>query len=44
MGILTVALGWVFGQFGTPFLLAMAAIPMFMGLNMLGVISLRLPG
>jgi len=44
MGILTVALGWVFGQFGMPFRLAMAAIPMLMGLNLLGVISLRLPG
>ncbi len=43
MGILTAAMGWVFGQFGTPFRLAMAAIPMLMGLNLLGVISLRLP-
>lgn len=43
MGILTAALGWVFGQFGTPFRLAMAAIPMLMGLNLLGVIPLRLP-
>ena len=43
MGILTAALGWVFGQFGTPFRLAMAAIPMLMGLNLLGVLPLHLP-
>ncbi len=43
MGILTAAMGWVFGQFGTPFRLAMAAIPMLMGLNLLGILPLHLP-
>ncbi len=46
MGLLTAALGWVFGQFGSGFRLLLAAIPLLMGLNLLGLLplpSLRLP-
>ena len=46
MGLLTAALGWVFGQFGGGFRLLLAAIPLLMGLHLLGLLplpALRLP-
>ena len=43
MGILTAALGWVFGRFGTVFLMLLAAIPLLMGLHLLGLLPIRLP-
>jgi len=46
MGLLTASLGWVFGQFGSGFRLVLAAIPLLMGLNLLGLLplpALRLP-
>ena len=43
MGILTAGLGWVFGRFDTTFLLLLAVIPLLMGLNLLGLLPLRLP-
>lgn len=43
MGILTVGLGWVFGRFDTPFLMLLAAFPLLMGLNLLGLLPFRLP-
>ncbi len=47
MGLLTASLGWVFGQFGSGFRLLLAAVPLLMGLNLLGLLplpDLRLPG
>jgi len=47
MGLLTASLGWVFGQFGSGFRLLLAAIPLLMGLHLLGLLPLpafRLPG
>lgn len=43
MGILTAGIGWVFGRFDTTFLLLLATIPLLMGLNLLGLLPLRLP-
>lgn len=43
MGILTASLGWVFGRFDTPFLMLLAAVPLLMGLNLLGLLPLRIP-
>lgn len=42
MGLLTASLGWVFGQFGTGSRLLLAAVPVLMGLHLLGL--LPLPG
>ncbi|MGD8593876.1 MAG: cytochrome c biogenesis protein CcdA [Gammaproteobacteria bacterium] len=43
MGILTAGLGWVFGRFDTTFLMLLAVVPLLMGLNLLGLLPLRLP-
>jgi cytochrome c-type biogenesis protein len=43
MGVLTAGLGWVFGRFDTTFLMVLAIVPLVMGLNLLGLIPLRLP-
>ncbi len=46
MGLLTASLGWVFGQFDNGFRLLLAAVPLLMGLNLLGLLplpTLRLP-
>lgn len=43
MGILTAALGWVFGRFDTTFLILLAAIPLLMGLNLLGLLPFKIP-
>jgi len=43
MGMLTAGLGWVFGRFDTPFLMLLAAVPLLMGLNLLGLLSFRIP-
>jgi cytochrome c-type biogenesis protein len=43
MGISTAALGWVFGRFGTVFLMLLAAVPLLMGLHLLGLLPFRLP-
>lgn len=43
MGMLTAGLGWVFGRFDTPFLMLLIAIPLLMGLNLLGLLPLRIP-
>jgi len=43
MGMLTAGLGWVFGRFDTPFLMLLAAVPLLMGLNLLGLLPFRLP-
>ena len=43
MGVLTAGLGWVFGRFDTHFLMLLAAVPLLMGLNLLGLLPLRLP-
>jgi cytochrome c-type biogenesis protein len=43
MGVLTAGLGWVFGRFDTTFLVLLAAVPLLMGLNLLGLLPLRLP-
>lgn len=43
MGLLTASLGWVFGQFHPMIRLALAAIPLLMGLHLLGLLPLRLP-
>lgn len=43
MGMLTAALGWVFGRFDTSFLMLLAAVPLLMGLNLLGLLPSRLP-
>ena len=43
MGILTAALGWVFGRFDSSFLVLLAAIPLLMGLNLLGLLPFKIP-
>lgn len=43
MGLLTAALGWVFGRFDTSVLVLLAAVPLLMGLNLLGLLPFRLP-
>lgn len=43
MGILTAALGWVFGRFDSSFLMLLAAIPLLMGLNLLGLLPFKIP-
>lgn len=43
MGMLTAGLGWVFGRFDAPFLMLLAAVPLLMGLNLLGLLPFRLP-
>jgi len=43
MGMLTAGLGWVFGRFDTPFLMLLAAVPLLMGLSLLGLLPFRLP-
>ena len=43
MGILTAALGWVFGRFDSIFLILLAAIPLLMGLNLLGLLPYKIP-
>lgn len=43
MGVLTAALGWVFGRFDTSFLMILAAVPLLMGLHLLGLLPFRLP-
>ncbi|VAW68599.1 hypothetical protein MNBD_GAMMA09-2687 [hydrothermal vent metagenome] len=40
MGLLTAALGWVFGQFAAEFRLLLATVPLFMGLHLLGIVPL----
>jgi len=40
MGLLTAALGWVFGQFAAEFRLLLATVPLFMGLYLLGILPL----
>ena len=40
MGLLTVVLGWVFGQFATEFRLLLAIVPLFMGLHLLDILPL----
>lgn len=40
MGLLTAALGWVFGQFTSEFRLLLAMVPLFMGLHLLGIVRL----
>lgn len=41
MGLLTAGLGWVFGRFDTAFLLLLAAVPLLMGLSLLGLLPFR---
>jgi cytochrome c-type biogenesis protein len=43
MGILTAALGWVFGRFDSSFLMLLAAVPLLMGLNLLGLLPFKIP-
>ena len=43
MGILTAALGWVFGQFDSTFLMLLAAIPLLMGLSLLDLLPFKIP-
>jgi cytochrome c-type biogenesis protein len=43
MGVLTASLGWVFGRFDTIFVLLLALVPLLMGLNLLGLLPLRIP-
>ena len=43
MGILTAALGWVFGRFDTTFFILLAGIPLLMGLNLLGLLPFKMP-
>lgn len=43
MGILTAALGWVFGRFDTTFLMLLALVPLLMGLRLLGLLPFRIP-
>jgi len=43
MGILTAALGWVFGRFDSSFILLLAALPLLMGLNLLGLLPFKMP-
>jgi cytochrome c-type biogenesis protein len=43
MGILTAGLGWVFGHFDSRVVIVLAAVPLVMGLNQLGLLPFRLP-
>lgn len=43
MGILTAALGWVFGRFDSLFLILLATVPLLMGLNLLGLLPFKIP-
>ena len=43
MGLLTAALGWVFGRFDPLFLMLLALVPIVMGLSLLGLFPMRLP-
>jgi len=43
MGILTAALGWVFGRFDSTFLILLSAIPLLMGLSLLGLLPFKIP-
>ncbi len=43
MGILTAALGWAFGRFDSFFLVLLAAVPLLMGLNLLGLLPFKIP-
>ena len=43
MGMLTAGLGWVFGRFDTPLLMLLAAVPLLMGLSLLGLLPFRMP-
>lgn len=43
MGLLTAGLGWVFGRFDTSVLMLLAAVPLLMGLNLLGILPFRMP-
>lgn len=41
--MLTAGLGWVFGRFDTPLLMLLAAVPLLMGLSLLGLLPFRMP-
>jgi cytochrome c biogenesis protein CcdA len=43
MGVLTAGFGWVFGRFDTTFVILLAAVPLLMGLNLLGLLPLQFP-
>lgn len=43
MGLLTAGFGWVFGRFDIPYLMLLAAIPLLMGLSLLGLLPFRIP-
>jgi len=43
MGMLTAGLGWVFGRFDTLLLMLLAAVPLLMGLSLLGLLPMRWP-
>jgi len=43
MGVLTAGLGWVFGRFDSTFVLLLALVPLLMGMNLLGLVPLRIP-
>lgn len=43
MGLLTAALGWVFGRFDPLFQMLLALVPIVMGLSLLGLLPIRLP-
>lgn len=43
MGLLTAMLGWVFGQFSMTVRFALAAVPLIMGLHLLGLIKVPMP-
>lgn len=44
MGLLTAGMGWVFGRFDPIFQMFLALVPTVMGLHMLGLLPMRLPG
>lgn len=43
MGLITAALGWVFGRFDPLFQMLLALVPTIMGLSLLGLLPIRLP-
>ncbi len=43
MGLLTGALGWVFGRFDPLIQMALALVPLAMGLHLLGILPIKLP-
>ncbi len=43
MGLLTAGLGWVFGRFHPLLQIALALVPLTMGLHLLGLITVKLP-